>query len=79
MKIYADGKKNINPGKKRIDKTTKYRYIFSLLIDVDRLQVLASGHNSAVEYELPKLGVAGSNPVARSFFLFFCALAGVTH
>jgi hypothetical protein len=25
-----------------------------------------SGHNSAVEYELPKLGVAGSNPVARS-------------
>ena len=23
-----------------------------------------------VEYELPKLGVAGSNPVVRSFFLF---------
>lgn len=27
-----------------------------------------SGHNSVVEYELPKLGVAGSNPVARSLF-----------
>jgi hypothetical protein len=31
----------------------------------------ASGHNSTVEYELPKLGVAGSNPVARSFFILF--------
>jgi hypothetical protein len=28
---------------------------------------LPSGHNSAVECQLPKLGVAGSNPVARSF------------
>jgi len=27
-----------------------------------------SGHNSAVECQLPKLGVAGSNPVARSFY-----------
>lgn len=26
-----------------------------------------SGHNSMVECELPKLGVAGSSPVARSF------------
>lgn len=25
-----------------------------------------SGHNSAVEYKLPKLGVASSNLVARS-------------
>ena len=24
-----------------------------------------SGHSSMVEYKLPKLGVAGSNPVAR--------------
>ena len=29
---------------------------------------MASGHNSMVEYQLPKLGVAGSIPVARSVF-----------
>jgi hypothetical protein len=28
-----------------------------------------SGHNSVVECQLPKLKVAGSNPVARSSFL----------
>ena len=27
----------------------------------------AGGHSSMVEYKLPKLGVAGSNPVARFF------------
>ena len=27
---------------------------------------ISSGHNSTVECQLPKLGVAGSNPVARS-------------
>jgi hypothetical protein len=31
---------------------------------------MASGHNSMVEYQLPKLGVAGSIPVARSIFLY---------
>jgi hypothetical protein len=31
----------------------------------NKLSVL-SGHNSTVECQLPKLGVAGSNPVARS-------------
>ena len=35
------------------------------LIRINRLR--KSGHSSAVEYELPKLGVAGSNPVVRSF------------
>lgn len=29
-------------------------------------KIKKSGINSAVEYELPKLGVAGSNPVSRS-------------
>lgn len=28
---------------------------------------LSGGHNSMVEYQLPKLDVAGSIPVARSF------------
>jgi lipoate-protein ligase A len=38
-----------------------------LTLPVDWLKFKGeSGHNSTVEYELPKLGVAGSNPVARS-------------
>ena len=32
----------------------------------DTIEADKSGHNSVVEYGLPKLGVAGSNPVARS-------------
>ena len=32
----------------------------------NRLRSLKSGHNSVVEYKLPKLGVASSNLVARS-------------
>lgn len=32
----------------------------------NNLSFLKSGHNSVVEYKLPKLGVASSNLVARS-------------
>ena len=32
-------------------------------------EVLIAGVAQLVEYELPKLGVAGSNPVARSIFI----------
>ncbi len=43
----------------------KLRNVISLI----SIRLRKSGHNSAVEYELPKLGVAGSNPVVRSFFV----------
>jgi hypothetical protein len=32
------------------------------------LKIKVSGSNSAVECQLPKLDVAGSNPVSRSIF-----------
>lgn len=35
-------------------------------INCNSLFSLKSGHNSVVEYKLPKLGVASSNLVARS-------------
>jgi hypothetical protein len=49
-----------------IDKAVRNDYILSPGINRKR----KSGHNSVVEYELPKLGVAGSNPVARFFFFW---------
>ena len=37
--------------------------------------IFFAGIAQLVEYKLPKLGVAGSNPVARSvFYLKFCSL-----
>ena len=37
---------------------------------MDILFRILSGNNSVVEYDLAKVGVAGSNPVSRSIFLW---------
>jgi hypothetical protein len=51
----------------RVEKSNDKPYNKILSLNFKRL--VAGGHNSAVECQLPKLGVAGSNPVARSFFI----------
>ncbi len=51
----------INLNKKEPCQTEEIIYNFILI---------KSGRSSGVEHQLPKLGVAGSNPVARSYFIF---------
>ena len=36
---------------------------------MDIIYRILSGNNSVVEYDLAKVGVAGSNPVSRSIFM----------
>ena len=46
-----------------------FRYLFVDKMDImDIIYRILSGNNSVVEYDLAKVGVAGSNPVSRSIF-----------